>query len=114
MEFDSENDSPKNNSVPKHDIVLRGRSAHTGRRVFLKSGEDKQKETKGERERGSKRMIQGDMEDKELIETKRCGQRERQSKSWKRWEEKRKDTRGEKEMKEREGERYRRGHEDFN
>lgn len=30
--------SPKNNSIPKHDIVLRGRSAHTSGRIFLKSG----------------------------------------------------------------------------
>lgn len=39
-ELNLEHDSPKNNSVPKHNVVLRRRSAHTGGRIFLKSGGD--------------------------------------------------------------------------
>lgn len=44
-ELNLEHDSPKNNSVPKHNVVLRRRSAHTGGRIFLKSGGDGEKET---------------------------------------------------------------------
>lgn len=42
-ELDLEHDSPKNNSVPKHDVVLWRRATHTGGRIFLKSGEDRDK-----------------------------------------------------------------------
>lgn len=42
-ELDLEHDSPKNNSVPKHDVVLWRCSTHTGGRIFLKSGEDRDK-----------------------------------------------------------------------
>lgn len=44
-ELNLEHDSPKNNSVPKHNVVLWRRSAHTGGRIFLKSGGDGGKET---------------------------------------------------------------------